>query len=500
MSITTKKWLTLLTVSLIWTSCGRGTADEHGHPHDESVTLAYTLYTGKTELFVEFKPLVAGQPSKFAAHFTKLGETFTSLDSGKITISLIVGDKGIRHSSDKASSPGIFRLALEPIAAGTGKLVFDIETPEYTDKIIIDPVIVYVDQKSAESAEQPEPGGAISFLKEQAWKIEFANEEIKPRPFHEVIKTSGQLQAKPSDETVITSHSNGVVQWNDDVVVGASVRQGKQLLVIASGNLAAGNIESQYREARANFEKAEADYKRVQPLLADKIISQKDYLVIKNTYEQAKIAYETISRNYSSGGQSVSSTSDGFIKQIMVRSGEYVQAGQPLLVVTRDQTLILRADVPLRYYNDLPFVNGARFKTFHDNEVHNSSEMNGKVLSYGKAVGETASLIPVTFSLINDGTLIPGEPVEVYLQSKPIQQALVVPLNALIEEQGNFYVYVQTAGETFDKRPVTLGAQDGVNAQLLSGVREGERVVTKGAYMIKLATQSGNVPAHGHEH
>jgi cobalt-zinc-cadmium efflux system membrane fusion protein len=235
-------------------------------------------------------------------------------------------------------------------------------------------------------------------------------------------------------------------------------------------------------------------------LLADKIISQKDYLVIKNTYEQAKIAYETISRNYSSGGQSVSSTSDGFIKQIMVRSGEYVQAGQPLLVVMRDQTLILRADVPLRYYNDLPFVNGARFKTFHDNEVHNSSEMNGKVLSYGKAVGETASLIPVTFSLINDGTLIPGEPVEVYLQSKPIQQALVVPLNALIEEQGNFYVYVQTAGETFDKRPVTLGAQDGVNAQLLSGVREGERVVTKGAYMIKLATQSGNVPAHGHEH
>jgi multidrug efflux pump subunit AcrA (membrane-fusion protein) len=61
-------------------------------------------------------------------------------------------------------------------------------------------------------------------------------------------------------------------------------------------------------------------------------------------------------------------------------------------------------------------------------------------------------------------------------------------------------VYIQTAGETFDKRAVTLGIQDGVNVQVVAGTKEGERVVTKGAYMIKLATQSGNVPAHGHEH
>jgi membrane fusion protein, heavy metal efflux system len=70
----------------------------------------------------------------------------------------------------------------------------------------------------------------------------------------------------------------------------------------------------------------------------------------------------------------------------------------------------------------------------------------------------------------------------------------------LVEEQGNFYVYVQTEGESFQKRNVTLGAQDGRRVQLLSGVAAGERIVTKGAYMIKLATQSGAVPAHGHEH
>lgn len=497
------RWIIVWVAALVF-SCQRSATseEEHGHPHEpESATLAYTLYSDKTELFVEFKPLVVGQSSRFAAHFTKLGDTFTALDEGTITLSLIVNDKGIRTTTDKPSSPGIFRLALKHTVAGTGKLVFDIKTKEYTDKIIIDPVTVYAEDKVSQAVEVVEPqGGAITFLKEQAWKIEFANQEVKPQTFHEVIKASGQLTAKPSDEQVVTARSNGVVKWNDAVVTGTQVKQGQQLFVLSSGNLAQGNIESQYKEAKANFEKAEADYKRVQPLLSDKIISQKDYLEIKNRYDQAKISYETLARNYTQDGLAIQSPMNGFIKQITVRSGEYVQAGQPLAVITKDQSLQLQAEVPLRYANQLPLITEAHFRTLHDNKVYSTKELNGRVLSYGKAIGDAASLLPIYFSLSNNGSLIPGNAVEVYLKSRPIQDALVVPVSALIEEQGNFYVYVQIAGESFQKRPVALGAQDGTFVQILSGIRKGERVVTKGAYMIKLATQSGAVPAHGHEH
>ena len=80
------------------------------------------------------------------------------------------------------------------------------------------------------------------------------------------------------------------------------------------------------------------------------------------------------------------------------------------------------------------------------------------------------------------------------------QPALVVPVTALLEEQGVFYVYVQTEGESFQKREVKIGAADGLRVQILSGIAEGERVVTKGAYQIKLSTASGTLPAHGHEH
>ena len=71
---------------------------------------------------------------------------------------------------------------------------------------------------------------------------------------------------------------------------------------------------------------------------------------------------------------------------------------------------------------------------------------------------------------------------------------------ALIEEQGLFFVYVQLEGESFTKREVKLGGNDGINVQIISGISEGERVVTLGAYNIKLSVASGSLPAHGHEH
>lgn len=497
------KGLIIFFIASLAFSCQRGgVSDEHGHPHgEESPSLAYTLYSDKTELFVELKPLVVGQLSSFAAHFTKLGENFTAIDEGSVTLSLIVDEKGIRQTSEQPASPGIFRLALKPVAAGTGRLIFDIKTNEYTDRIVIDAVTVFPDQTSAANGPVPEnPDGGISFLKEQAWKIEFANKEIKPQTFHEVIKASGELSARPSDEQVVTAKSSGVVRWNDLAVPGTSVKQGQQLFVLASGNVTEGNIEAQYREAKANFEKAKADIERVQPLLADKIISQKDYLEIKNRHDQAKIKFETLSRNYTEGGQAVRSPMTGFIKQVTVRSGEYVQAGQALAVVTTDMALQLHADVPVRYASQLPFISEANFKPLHNDSIYNTRHLNGRVLSYGKALGNNTSLLPIYFSLTNDGSLIAGEAVQVYLKSRPIQNAFVVPITALIEEQGNFYVYVQVAGESFEKREVKPGAQDGSSVQIVSGLKPGERVVTKGAYMIKLATQSGSVPAHGHEH
>jgi multidrug efflux pump subunit AcrA (membrane-fusion protein) len=126
--------------------------------------------------------------------------------------------------------------------------------------------------------------------------------------------------------------------------------------------------------------------------------------------------------------------------------------------------------------------------------------LNGKIISYGKSAMGNSAFLSITFEIDNIGNLFPGSVAEVFLKSSPIPNALVIPVSALMEEQGNFYVYVQTGGESFQKREIKIGTGDGENVQVLSGIEEGERVVTKGGYQIKLSSASGELPAHGHEH
>ncbi|HKR05160.1 MAG TPA: efflux RND transporter periplasmic adaptor subunit, partial [Bacteroidia bacterium] len=235
--------------------------EEHGHEHGPE-SLAYTLYSDKMEIFVEFKPLVVGSLSKFAAHFTILGEKFLPLSEGTVTLSLLVGDKGVKQTADTPAVPGIYRLALKPVAAGNGKLVFDIRTKTFTDQIIIDNVKIYPDEKTALAVHAEERGSSdITYLKEQAWKVEFANAPVKKQPFSDIIKTNGQILSAPGDEMMVTAKANGIVKFSGTkTIIGSQVNAGTPLFTITGGDLATGNIDAAYKEAKANYEKAKADF------------------------------------------------------------------------------------------------------------------------------------------------------------------------------------------------------------------------------------------------
>ena len=76
----------------------------------------------------------------------------------------------------------------------------------------------------------------------------------------------------------------------------------------------------------------------------------------------------------------------------------------------------------------------------------------------------------------------------------------VVPAEAVVDDAGRPIVFVQREGETFERRAVTLGPRSGDVVQITEGVKPGDRVVTKGAYLVRLASLSTSVPAHGHVH
>lgn len=491
-------YLTLVTLAAL-TGCG-------GNPSPDTANrlslLSHTLYTDRTELFVEFDPLVVGTHSKFTAHLTRLGENFTAITEGTVTVSLIVGNKGVRHTEEKPVSPGVYRFALKPSVTGKGQLVFDIQTKDYTEKIVIDNITVFAHAGAVVAEAQPEPPlNTLSFLKEQAWKVEFASAVVYTQPFHEIIRASGEILSAPGDEVIVTANTNGAVSFaSQGLAAGSFVSKGQGLFILSGSSNVVDNAESRYKEAKVNYERAKLDYDRAVVLVKDKIISEKDFLAIQAAYGHAEITYTTLAKNYSPRGQRVNAAIKGYLKNILVSEGQYVTAGQPLATLSKNRKLRLKAEVSQRYYSKLASVKSASFKTVYDGKVYDIQSLNGRLVSYGKSVSREDPLVPVIFEIDNRGDIVPGSLVEVFMRSNALADALVIPISALVEEQGTFYVYVQIAGESFERREVKLGGGDGQRIQVLSGISPGERVVTKGSYQVKLATMSGAVPAHGHEH
>ena len=337
----------------------------------------------------------------------------------------------------------------------------------------------------------------IIFPKAQAAKTTFEVREIQPASFNQVVKTTGQVLAAPGDEAVIVATSNGVVSFSSNKLTeGTKVQKGQSLFQISSKDIAEGDF---YTKVKATYEAAKASYDRAEALVKDKIISQKEFESTKLEFENAKTAYNAVSNNKTAKGVSVNAPINGHMKNILVKEGEYITVGQPLATVSQNQRLVLRAEVSQRYYNAMQSVKSANFKTPYDNKVYSLEDLNGRLLSFGKTSNENSFFIPVSFEFDNKGEVIPGSFVEVYLISSPIENTLSIPVSALTNEMGIYYVYVQIDEEGYRKQEVALGANNGKEVQIIKGLHPGDRVVTQGAYQVKMASASGAIP-HGHSH
>ncbi|OAV74774.1 Macrolide-specific efflux protein macA precursor [Bacteroidales bacterium Barb7] len=108
--------------------------------------------------------------------------------------------------------------------------------------------------------------------------------------------------------------------------------------------------------------------------------------------------------------------------------------------------------------------------------------------------------MPVSFEFDNRGGIVSGAYAEVFLLASPVPDVLSVPLSALTEEQGVYFVYIQLDEDCYRKQEVTTGADNGAEVRILSGLTAGDVVVTEAAYHLKLATASAAMPAHTHHH
>lgn len=322
-------------------------------------------------------------------------------------------------------------------------------------------------------------------------------ETVTPGTFREVIPTSGQVLAAQGDENTLVAATAGVVSFSRTVTEGMSVGRDVELLSVSAENLQDGDP---VKRARIAYERAKGEYERAEKLIGERIVSEKEFNVLKENYENARIAYEALSPSKAGKGVAVKSPMAGYVKACFVKEGDYVTVGQPLLSVTQTRRLMLRAEVSERYYSRLHNIASANFQTPYDDKVYSLADLKGRLLSFGKSSDGTSYYVPVTFEFDNRGDVIPGSFVEVYLLASERQDVLSVPVSALTEEQGLYFIYCQIDEECYRKQEVTVGANDGKRVEILSGLKGGEKVVTQGAIHVKLASASTAIPGHTHNH
>lgn len=332
----------------------------------------------------------------------------------------------------------------------------------------------------------------IIFSTEKAKHFGIETQTVTKKNFNEIIKVSGQIMPAQGDESVISAKSSGIITLNVNAIEGKQIGKGTSIGHISSENVAGGDANE---SARINYEAAKRELERITPLYHDRIITEREYNQAKQIYEQAKAAMVS---NTGAGSYATSNIS-GTITKMFVKDGEYVETGTAIALVSKNSNLILRADLPNKYAPMVSSIKTANFKPAYTETVYDLSQLNGKIVSNKNLSVVTPGYIPINFEFTNSVKIVPGSYAEIYLVGTSKNNCITVPLSAITEEEGFFFVYAKVHHEAYMKKEVKLGMNNGESVEILSGLHEGEEIVTKGAILIKLS-QATTVPGHSHEH
>ena len=180
-------------------------------------------------------------------------------------------------------------------------------------------------------------GEGIAFTKQQAEAAGLQVEVIEKGTFAGVIKTAGHIQAPKGNESVVVATATGVLYYtNPSITEGMAVKEGKALAGISAKKLQDGDP---LLKAKLAYETALAEYERAMRLVDDKIVSAKEFEQIRLRYETAKTTYEGQAQGMTDKGAALLSPMDGYLKQMLVPNGGFVEVGQPVAIVTQTHRL-----------------------------------------------------------------------------------------------------------------------------------------------------------------
>ena len=524
----------LLMALVAFTACNRsGGGHSHGdgghahegegaHEHEEK-TAQISVWTNGYEIFAEHKAPVVNKPMTFVTHVTDL-ETSGPRREGPVRF-ILQPETGapLEHLQAAPARAGIYLPGLT--FPQPGKWQVQIVVQEKT--ISLGAVEVFADENKAAHAEFPEAPEGISILKEQQWKILSKAEPVATRTLTERMRVPGTVMAKPGLSASVNAPIAGrlvPVSGGSLPVVGDKVEAGQTVALLqpSFSEIGARIVEAEAEVTRSKLalEQAEVAFKRIEALgkagaKTEREVQEASFaLRTAKANRDAALALQATYRNATAGLGANTNTAQAMLElkapitgtivsQVGTAVGEYVSAERTLFTILDARTVFLEAKVPEASARRLSDAKGASYELPSERGKFHSilGDGKGRLVFAGLQVEATTRTLPLVYEMPNaQAQLRVGESITLYVETAIATNTLAVPDSAIVEEDGQYVAFVQLGGETFDKRTLKLGIRDGNWVQVREGLSEGERVVTKGAYAIRLASVSSVIPAHGHAH
>ena len=515
MTITIRILGAALLAAASMTGCARQTQTAKA----ESETLNVTDWTDKTELYMEYPPLVAGHSALFAVHLTKLDD-FKPLTAGRASVEFTPEEGGQPKTiaGPQPSRPGAFRVEGAPPAAGRYRWALILDAPGLTDRHELGIVTVFADEQAAgaEAGKRPaDDPAAIAYLKEQQWTNEFATAPVREAELRTSVRVPATIDPLPGGEAIVAAPAAGRLAADTLPSVGDRIRGGAVLARLEprlTGSADRATLAADVAETQAALDAARAEQTRADRLLAERAVparrvedARRATTVAEARFQAAEARLAQRDETLRTGGGAAAGNAfalrapiAGRITEVMATLGASYGEGAPLFKIARTDAVELTAHVPAAEAALVRKLAGVvleipgraeplplRFHHVHDPGV----------------LDPTTRALPVQMEVDNrDGQLLIGQVGTAILYTGGKQRWPAVPRAGVLMEAGRPYVFVQVGGERFARRFVDLGTRDGDLVGIKTGLKPGERVVTRGAYDVQLASAAKGLPAEGHVH
>jgi RND family efflux transporter MFP subunit len=380
--------------------------------------------------------------------------------------------------------------------------------------------------------------GKVAFLMEQQWLIHMKLAQAEEQTVARQITATGRVIPAANSQAMVAPPVGGIVSNRNLPRVGQHVARGQTIAIIqqvatsaeqaqvraaaASLSLENARLEADRRTASGEVEAARVrvdlatkEAARAQRLYERKAFSERQMQAAEADLRAAKAQFDAAVKRLAAlenpgaaertragvGSANASYTIraplSGYVTKVNKSIGEQVAAGEAIVEISNLDTVWIEAPI---FEKDLSRLAGNVSATF-TTPAYPDQEFKGTVVDIGAVIDEQTRATKVIFQLPNDGRALRlGMQANVRLDAGEQVTAMMIPKEAVLEHEGKKIVYVLLSGEEFERREVTIGDELSGKVAVLSGLNKGERVVTQGAYQLKLQElQPAEAGAHTHE-